>query len=86
MCFMCFIHCCNLEFSLFVTTKCNELLESSLRNRLIGNALKKDLFQNGIYVAINKGDPNMSHAANNFVVQSFTDNVFLEKLAGFPEN
>ena len=28
----------------------------------------------------------MSHAANNFVVvQSFTDNVFLEKLARCPE-
>ena len=59
-----------------------------MRNHLIGNALKEDLFQNGIYLAINKGDPNMSHTANNFVVvvvQSFTDNVFLEKLARFPE-
>ena len=59
-----------------------------MRTQLIGNALKEDLFQNGIYLAINKGDPNMSHTANNFVVvvvQSFTDNVFLEKLARFPE-
>ena len=60
-----------------------------MRKHLIGNALKEDLFQNGIYVVINKGDPNMSHTANNFVVvvvvQSFTDNVFLEKLARFPE-
>ena len=40
-------------------------------------------------MATNKGDPNMSHTANNFfvivVVQSFIDNVFLEKLARFPE-
>ena len=29
----------------------------------------EDLFQYGMYVAINKGDPNMSHTANNFFVE-----------------